>query len=139
MAQRILLTLVLFFTAMPALAGETASNEWTACDLHRGPCTKVVADTTITLDVSPKPVKAMTDLTFRIAVRGEDPSAAPYIDLGMPGMRMGPNRVLLRPVGDGRYEGRGVIVRCPSGRRTWKATVTLPGVAVAEYLFDVLY
>jgi len=54
-------------------------------------------------------------------------------------MDMGPNRVELRPVKENVYEGQGVIVRCPSGRRTWKATVTLPESGKAEFVFDVIY
>jgi hypothetical protein len=94
---------------------------------------------TVTLDVLPKPVKAMTDLKFQVRVSGEKKGAAPFIDLGMPGMDMGPNRIELRPARDNVYEGQGVIVRCPSGRRTWKATVTLPEVGKVEFVFDVIY
>jgi hypothetical protein len=54
-------------------------------------------------------------------------------------MDMGSNRVELRAVKDSMYEGQGIIVRCPSGRRTWKATVTLPGAGQAEFVFDVIY
>ena len=118
---------------------ETSEETLIDCDIHHGPCTREVSNCRITLDITPKPVKAMTDLTFRIAVQGQEPSANPHIDLGMPGMNMGPNRVSLRPLGKGRYEGQGVIVRCPSGRRTWKAAITLPDVGVAEFVFDVLY
>jgi len=108
-------------------------------DIQRGPCTKELAGMTVTLDVLPKPVKAMKDLKFRVTLSGAKPVRAAYIDLGMPGMDMGPNRVDLRLVKDNVYEGEGVIVRCPSGRRTWKATVTLPEVGKVEFLFDVIY
>jgi hypothetical protein len=81
----------------------------------------------------------MSDLTFRITLTGKQPAAAPYIDLGMPGMKMGPNRVLLKPLGDGVYEGTGIIVRCPSGKRIWKATVTVPDMGTAGFVFDVVY
>ena len=57
----------------------------------------------------------------------------------MPGMKMGPNRVELKNTGNGAYEGRGVIVRCPSGRRTWFAHVTIPGTGEVKFIFDVIY
>jgi hypothetical protein len=57
----------------------------------------------------------------------------------MPGMNMGLNRVELRAVKDSVYEGQGIIVRCPSGRRTWEATVTLPEAGQVEFVFDVIY
>jgi hypothetical protein len=30
-------------------------------------------------------------------------------------------------------------VRCPSGRRTWRATVTIPDVSQADFIFDAIY
>ena len=41
-------------------------------------------------------------------------------------MYMGENRVRLAALGGGRYQGRGVLVRCPSGRRGWVAEVEVP-------------
>jgi hypothetical protein len=89
--------------------------------------------------MSPKPVKAMKDITFRVKITGKTPTSNPYIDLGMPGMKMGPNRVSLKQMGQGLYEGTGIIVRCPSGRRTWNARVTVPTLGAVEFVFDVLY
>lgn len=109
------------------------------CDIQQGPCTRRLADLTVTLDISPKPVKAMTDLTFTLTVSGENLPGNPYIDLGMPGMNMGPNRVELRRVRENVFEGQGIIVKCPSGRRTWRASVTLPEAGKVEFVFDVLY
>jgi hypothetical protein len=81
----------------------------------------------------------MKDLRFQISIVGKQPAANPHIDLGMPGMDMGPNRVDLKPTGNGVFEGKGIIVRCPSGRRTWSAKVTLPGCGMVEFIFDVIY
>ena len=109
------------------------------CDIHNNTCTQKLAETVVVLDVSPKPVKAMTDLKFRISLKGKQPADSPYIDLGMPGMKMGPNRVSLRVLEQGVYQGTGIIVRCPSGKRIWKATVTLPDMGSVEFIFDVIY
>ena len=109
------------------------------CDVHAGPCGAQISGTKMSLDIEPKPVKAMHDLTFTVTLAGEKPVAAPYIDLGMPGMNMGRNRVILKPAGELIYRGEGVIVRCPSGRRTWKAKVTVPEVGSVEFVFDVIY
>jgi hypothetical protein len=57
----------------------------------------------------------------------------------MPGMKMGPNRVVLKEVGEGIYEGAGVIVRCSSGRRTWRATITFSDLGEVKFIFDVIY
>jgi hypothetical protein len=135
--------LVFFFLASwiapEAIAAEGTPNALTNCDIQLGPCTKVKDTLTVTLDISPKPVKAMKELTFRLSFDGRELSDNPYIDLGMPGMAMGPNRVLMNRVGNNTYEGRGVIVRCPSGQRTWKASVTLPDAGVIDFVFDVIY
>ena len=111
------------------------------CELHRGVCTQSLSGSNVTLAVTPRPVKAMQDLLFQVSFSDKLPPDAklPYIDLGMPGMQMGPNRVELKPVGNDIFEGRGVIVRCPSGRRTWRATVTVPDFGQADFVFDVIY
>jgi hypothetical protein len=126
------------FSALPALAAQGEQSP-IDCVPHDGSCTKTLLGGTVFLDIAPKPVKAMHNLTFTVTLSGLKPSADPFIDLEMPGMIMGPNRVVLRPTGDGAYQGAGVIVRCPSGRRTWKATVTIPGKGAVEFVFDVVY
>jgi hypothetical protein len=138
----LLLCLVVMGIAAFSLSGHTraqGAQPAVDCAIQSGPCTKSFADGTLTLDITPKPVKAMHDLTFTVVLSGLTPTTDPFIDLGMPGMVMGPNRVPLRPAGDGTYQGTGVIVRCPSGRRTWKATVTVPGKGAVEFVFDVVY
>jgi hypothetical protein len=122
-----------------AIPADSGSKSLITCDIQKGPCTKQLAGMTLTLDILPKPVTALKDLTFTLKVSGKSLSANPFIDLGMPGMDMGPNRVELRRVKDNVFEGQGVIVRCPSGRRTWAATVTLPQTGKVEFVFDVIH
>ena len=122
-----------------AAFGVESKPERVECDIHVGPCKAHISKTRVTMDIEPKPVKAMQDLTFTVTFTGEKPVAAPYIDLGMPGMNMGKNRVILKPAGELVYRGEGVIVRCPSGRRTWKAKVTVPDAGSVEFVFDVIY
>ena len=116
-------------------------QEMINCDLHQGACSQDLAGSTVTLTVTPRPVKAMQDLLFQVSIAGKPPTSAqlPYIDLGMPGMNMGPNRVQLKSVGNGAYEGQGVIVKCPSGRRVWQARLTIPDVGQTDFIFDVIY
>jgi len=142
---RILLGAVLL-TAFLQLAPDQISagdkyQEMVNCDLHAGPCTQAFLENMVTLEVTPRPIKAMQELLFKVtlAQKVSQASTAPYIDLGMPGMNMGPNRVQLKSAGNATFEGRGVIVRCPSGRRTWQATITLPGVGQLNFVFDVIY
>ena len=109
------------------------------CRIQTGPCTREIADRKVTLEIFPRPVEAMRDLTLKIAIEGGYADQQPYIDLNMPAMNMGPNRVFLKPDGRGAFEGRGVIVRCRSGNTTWRATVSFPGIGSADFIFDVVY
>jgi len=132
--------MLLFITIiLPVTAQATDHSKMINCDVHKGSCTQNLQGTDVLLDISPKPVKAMTDLKFTITLTGEQGVSEPFIDLGMPGMKMGPNRVLLKSNGNGVYYGTGIIVRCPSGKRIWKATVTVPGMGSVEFIFDVIY
>jgi hypothetical protein len=116
-----------------------------ACDPSTAACARRVGGATVTLEVAPRPVRPMADLVFTVSVT--PPAAAGpgagRLELDMPGMVMGPNRVVLREAGQGRWTGTGVLVRCPSGRRTWRATVGLPpatpgGAAVSSaFVFEV--
>ncbi len=111
------------------------------CAVSAGPCTKPAGGgATLTLEVSPRPVRAMTELAF--AVSSSRPLAgAAELALTMPGMYMGDNRVRLAPGPDGRLAGKGVIERCPSGRRTWSAAVSARSATgealAATFTFDV--
>jgi nitrogen fixation protein FixH len=89
-----------------------------------GPATP--AGDSLTLEISPQPPRAMTDLVFTVrASRDARPlDAEVSIALSMPGMRMMENRVALAPAGAGVYRGKGAVVRCPSGDRAWAADVT---------------
>ena len=131
-----LLVLTLWFPA--TIHAEINEAVPADCHIQEAPCTLGLSGRKVTLDIQPKPVKAMKDLTFRVTITGGRISSLPYIDLGMPGMQMGPNRVILKEAGTGVYEGVGVIVRCPSGRRTWSATIRFPDLGEAIFIFDVI-
>ncbi len=130
-----ILCLICSLLIPPAFADDSAIN----CDAHKGVCSQTLGATTVSLEISPRPVKAMQDLVFKVVLSGSPLSQSPYIDLGMPGMKMGPNRVALKKINTGEYEGRGVIVRCASGRRTWFANITIPAAGEVKFIFDVIY
>lgn len=133
--------------AIGTSAGGTAdAND---CDIDRGPCSKMTGNAEVILDVSPKPVKAMEELIFHLAVRrnsafvnersreiSEQPEKI-TLELGMPGMYMGENRVIVRKGPDGTYTGKGIIPKCRSGRRLWRASATVPGAGKADFEFNV--
>lgn len=130
---------LLMAVSAPAI-GEDGTVSMVNCDIQKGPCEKTLADTKVTLEVLPRPVQAMRDLTFRVTVTEYGKlSASPHIDLNMPAMDMGANQVQLKDLGGGVFEGQGVIVRCRSGRRTWRARITLPDLGRADFIFDVVH
>ena len=131
--------IVLLFVLIPGVNAETRKMSSVNCNIQEASCTLSLSGREVTLDIQPKPVRAMKDLTFRVTITGEQLSSLPHIDLGMPGMKMGPNRVVLKEAASGIYKGVGVIVRCPSGRKTWSATVTFPGLGEATFILEVIY
>jgi hypothetical protein len=116
----------------------------TDCDIHAGHCLKTIGNISVVFDCNPKPVKSMSESLFSVTLREKDKpiqDASVEIYLTMPGMFMGDNRILLMHKERGRYEGKGVIVRCPSGKRIWKADVIigrpLKKTMHADYVFEV--
>jgi hypothetical protein len=107
----------------------SAVENRTTCDIQRGSCLIETGEgMTIEFDIQPKPVAAMSELSFIVNLnRGGTPltDASTELDLSMPGMFMGRNRPVLKHVYNGRYEGKGIITRCPSGKKTWQAEVTV--------------
>lgn len=111
------------------------------CVINKGPCLKKAGDVEVSLDINPKPIRAMKELSFSIRF---NPVQRPLpekinIDLAMPGMFMGINTVSLGRQAQGLYSGTGIIPRCSSVKRLWKATVQLPGGGKVDFFFDVVY
>lgn len=110
------------------------------CDIDKGMCSRKTGNGEVILDITPRPVKAMEELAFRLVVKPHAPSARELsIDLSMPGMYMGNNQVLLKKGPDGTYAGNGVIPRCRSGSRRWKAATNIPETGKVDFTFDVSY
>jgi hypothetical protein len=135
---------------MIALAGAAglslvaAADKEPNCEIQRGSCRQVTNDgTTVELNILPKPVRAMTALDFIITISRDrvlPKDSLISLDLSMPGMFMGRNRPVLKQVQPGRYEGKGVITKCPSGKKTWQAEVTVERdgkTAVVDFVFEV--
>jgi len=72
-----------------AIAAEETPSTLTTCDIQLGPCTRVKETLTVTLDIIPKPVKAMKELTFRLTLTGRELSDNPHIDLACRGWPWG--------------------------------------------------
>ena len=118
--SRAALLLITAFTIVfafhPIMAEDPLPRKYKKCNFHRAACTASLPQTTVTLDILPKPVKTMRPLTFVLNISGRQPASLPYIDLGMPGMDMGPNRVSMKGTGRGQYRGRESSCVVPAAR-----------------------
>jgi hypothetical protein len=136
----LLVSAILHVFASTAAAVDIVSN----CDIQRGPCIRKIGNgLTVEFDIKPKPVTAMSDLNFLITIkRGGMPVAGSTaaLDLSMPGMFMGKNLPMLKRMGAGRFEGKGIIPKCPTGIKTWQADVIVVHdgkTDVAGFVFEV--
>ena len=113
-----------------------------ACDLGKGPCTApLTGGGEVTLELGPRPLRTMRELAVTADVRAAGRRwRAPRcsVSFAMKGMEMGDNTAALAPAGGGRFAGKAVLVRCPSGRKDWTADVTVaqPGAAPRTARFD---
>ncbi|MGC2061934.1 MAG: FixH family protein [Thermodesulfovibrionales bacterium] len=124
--------LFLFLILIPLLAcGREKTADRIDCDIDAGPCTKTIAAESpvqVTLEIGPRPLSAMKRLLFRVKAVEKDAAikdAEVFIDLTMPGMSMMENRIQLRQAKDNSYVGEGVIVKCSSGGKVWRADITI--------------
>lgn len=116
--------LIMMFVACEKTA-EQSAPQIPLCDIHSGHCEGRLDDGTVVhFDITPKPVKALETLQFSVFVDGID-DAKVSVDLSMPAMYMGENKIALAPTGEGNYRGRGSIVKCTSGDRLWDAAVMI--------------
>jgi hypothetical protein len=108
------------------------------CNIHQGPCTVMAGNHSVTLNIEPKPVSAMKELTFILTVSpcNKLPETL-LLDLSMPGMQMGKNQLTLVRKSGCRYEGKGIIVRCMSGRTLWQVTILSDELNNPAFTFNV--
>lgn len=90
-----------------------------------------------TLSISPWPPRAMRELSFAVEIPGYAGDSPPHVDLSMPGMEMGRNRVVLARDRGGIFRGTGVFVRCPSGSKVWEAAVSVPDGGKAVFRVEL--
>ena len=110
----------------PAHAGKRDSE---VCDIQKAPCVSVTdSGLEVAFSVTPRPVKTMQNLEFIVTLKKNGKpvtGALLLLDLSMPGMFMGNNQPKLREEQSGRYRGSGIIPRCVTGQRIWKAFIAI--------------
>jgi hypothetical protein len=108
------------------VAGEV--GEGVHCDAGVRLCAADAGDVRVVLDLAPHPPVPLKKLDAAVQLtRGGAPLAGAEVavEISMPGMFMGENRIPLRVVGPGRHAGEGALLRCTSGRRDWLAEVVV--------------
>ncbi len=107
-------------------------------NIHQEPSTIMAGNHSITLNIEPKPVKAMQELSFSLKVTPCDKLPDKLLlDLSMSGMEMGKNRVTLVKKSACFYEGKGIIVRCMSRRTLWQLTILSDKLKNPVFTFHV--
>jgi hypothetical protein len=115
------------------VAGEV--GEGVHCDAGMRSCAGDAGGVRVVLDLSPHPPVPLKEIDAAVRLtRGGEPVAGAEVavELSMPGMFMGDNRIPLRATGAGHYAGKGVLLRCASGRRDWVAEVVIRQAGGAE-------
>lgn len=106
--------------------------------IHEGPCIIKAGNHTVTLNIDPKPVKAMKELSFSLMVTPCDKLPDKLlIDLSMPGMQMGKNQITLIKKNTCLYEGKGIVVRCMSRLTLWQVTILSDELNNPAFTFNV--
>ena len=124
--------------AFMLIAGSTLSANPVDNSIHEKACSVTAGQRTVTLNIDPKPVKHMKELTFSVTISPCDklPDTL-LLDLSMPGMEMGKNQVTLVRKSACLYEGKGIIVRCMSGRTLWQVTILSDELKNPAFTFNV--
>ena len=80
----------------------------------------------------------MKNLTFSMTVTPCDKLPQTLLlDLSMPEMPMGKNQVTLVRKSGCIFEGKGIIVRCMSGRTLWQVTILSDELQNPAFTFNV--
>jgi hypothetical protein len=109
------------------------------CRLRQAPCTATFAEGgAVTLAIEPLGIPVVAPLAFRVDLAGLQ-ALGVELDFAGADMNMGYNRVAMEPMGDGRYQGKGMLPVCVRDHMTWEAKVlvqTRAGLMVAPFRFE---
>jgi hypothetical protein len=110
------------------------------CDIQQQACSVSFSDgSRLTLDIQPRPLKVLEMLQLHVTLNGVIADKV-YIDFRGVDMNMGYNRPTLRALGQGHFQGSGVLPVCTRARMTWEANVllnTTQGLYSAPFRFSV--
>lgn len=119
------------------------------CDAHTSGCEFEIWDSDSNkekiivkgvLNLNPKPVKAMENIEFQLILT-ENQLMEPEIllDLSMPGMYMGDNKVKLKKISNNMYRGYGVFPECMSEHRRWNIKIIFEDKNQNKFSTDIKF
>ena len=139
-----LLIVGLVMSVVISVSQNAGAGDRIDCAIQDGPCGKKTrSGIEVLFDVTPRPAAAMRELEFSVFLRKNGrpvANAALLLDLSMPGMFMGNNQPRLSEGHAGRYRGQGIIPRCPTGSRIWRAFIAVRKDSTVEqisFVFEV--
>ena len=95
------------------------------CDLHKTSCNiKIQDETTFELEVTPKTIPLMEELTFLI--KSNNPNLENLkLNIYATNMFMGEFHLPIKNLGDGNYQAVGTLPTCPVGNMQWNADIRI--------------
>lgn len=146
---RILFFLLLFLFFSCNLSRDdfvkTEEKEFVNCDFKNNKVcnfSKIKKDEILfrgTLDLNPKPVVSMKEITFTLVLDYQKFTPEEILlDLTMPEMYMGDNKVRLTKKQDNIYEGKGIFPECTSKFTKWNIEVFFDQYTSTNVQFDIL-
>jgi len=93
------------------------------CDLHNNPCKiKIQDETSFELEVFPKTIPLMEELTF--SIKSNNPNLENLkLNIYATNMFMGEFNLPIKNLGNGNYEAVGTLPTCPVGDMQWNADI----------------
>ncbi len=92
------------------------------CDLHKSSCEITVKNQKFSLEVFPKSIPLMKELTFRLETTKEIKEDF-TLDIYATNMFMGYFNLKFKEIEDGVYEAKGTLPTCPVGNMKWNADI----------------
>jgi hypothetical protein len=113
----------LWFTSSP-LKVETVGYD-ADCDLRAGPCKISLKNgATVSFSIEPRSIPVAEELQLEVSVSGQQVDEV-VVDINGLVMKMPPNRVELKKVGNGHFTGKGGLSFCSRNAMEWETVVEL--------------
>lgn len=101
----------------------------TICNLSSGPCSLVVGEVPIVVEIDPRRPMAGEEMKMSLRLAGDTAlrlaEGDATVDFTMPGMDMGKHLMTLEVSAPGLLEGRIALPACPMGHSLWQASIRL--------------